>query len=638
MRFRLAIVLLGFVVVAMSQPTVGQNQPAQDRLPDFGPPAGWPDRHPVPDPLPPSGPQPLPKASLTEPFAIGEALHDPERVEDAVVSLLALMDITIVPNDPPMRPVPGRTRIRLPESEVRELIAMGTADALAQAEDPSGPHTFADVHTAMGSLLPDISVESLAEAYRAEYERRPESLAPMVLLGRPLEPDTALLRTEMWLLVADALAPMGASPRARFSTTPRLVPVRMILNQNPGDWLPFPGHTPGMNLTNAEWREMVIRLPLVADEHSITMTSAQAHEGHGGPGAPVTLKAQLTGTPRPVVSSVTGRVLLVPRPGRLAGVQSYWDYGDEALRHGTMSIPHDSSIYLDADGVGRVTYSPKPERANGRGGLLSDNFWVNVMISRREVVDRLYAVPAGLASPAWSELRAWGSLVQTTDVPVQWHGGAIEVSLTNVYDVGTVAAFGLTRMGVDVAKGTLEMEEDETTFRGEVRLVAFGRANVPGMACRLYGLAEQYAEGVGTIIDRNASRNVAGFYNEVHKAAGYRWLRGQPDTYMRLEFFPKSSGAYQPKDPCQEPIQRTGSTQASRPFKFIPLNDAQWTVPHTGYPIAVPAVGETLRYEDRTSENANLTTSPRFGGRDLSGLIKAKSIWYVTVTRLKEVQ
>lgn len=58
------------------------------------------------------------------------------------------------------------------------------------------------------------------------------------------------------------------------------------------------------------------------------------------------------------------------------------------------------------------------------------------------------------------------------------------------------------------------------------------------------------------------------------------------------------------------------------------------TANRAGYAIAVPEDG-LLRYEDRTSENASMTTSARFGSVNLGGLLKARSIWYVTVTRTK---
>jgi hypothetical protein len=88
---------------------------------------------------------------------------------------------------------------------------------------------------------------------------------------------------------------------------------------------------------------------------------------------------------------------------------------------------------------------------------------------------------------------------------------------------------------------------------------------------------------------------------------------------------------------CQDEIPHRGSPN------FVPLNDAQWTITgfgnaqtanRAGYAIGVPDEG-LLRYEDRTSENASLVTSKQFGSVNLGGLLKARSIWYVTVTRIK---
>ena len=194
-----------------------------------------------------------------------------------------------------------------------------------------------------------------------------------------------------------------------------------------------------------------MRLPLLANEHSLIMNDGEVHEGHGGSGTPLTIEARLTGTPRPVVSSVTGRTLLMPRAGgTLAGVRSNWSYYDDAKRHGTMNIPSDDIVEFGADGAGRAIYTPKPERANGRGELMSDSFDVTVILLRRNVVDRLYVVPAGFASMSFNELWPWGSLKARNLVDVKWHGDAIKVKIKNDYDVGsTIASLGsVTRFGV----------------------------------------------------------------------------------------------------------------------------------------------------------------------------------------------
>ena len=92
----------------------------------FSPPAGWPStQRPVMviSAVVPDQREPLPRPSITEPVSIGEALYDPARVADAVVSVLALMRIETIPDDATQvvigRPhlsraeLTGRRRIRL---------------------------------------------------------------------------------------------------------------------------------------------------------------------------------------------------------------------------------------------------------------------------------------------------------------------------------------------------------------------------------------------------------------------------------------------------------------------------------------------------------------------------------------------
>ena len=167
------------------------------------------------EPPMPAGQAALPEPSFTEPFEIGEALNDPNRVGDAVVSLLALMRIGIVPDGTPMQRITGRDRLRMTEAEVRTLIAMGEVDAEAAAASPDGPaYTFADLHRSLAPFLRGVSVEQLTERYPRAYEKNPDWLVPKVLKGRPVEPDTPMLRTQFWLLLADAVAPVRPPARA----------------------------------------------------------------------------------------------------------------------------------------------------------------------------------------------------------------------------------------------------------------------------------------------------------------------------------------------------------------------------------------------------------------------------------------
>ena len=70
---------------------------------------------------------------------------------------------------------------------------------------------------------------------------------------------------------------------------------------------------------------------------------------------------------------------------------------------------------------------------------------------------------------------------------------------------------------------------------------------------------------------------------------------------MSLEFFPTTAGVYSKTDRCQNEIQQT--EDPSKPY-FLPFNDAQWTIAHAGYGIALPTSG-TLQYYENTSVSNN---------------------------------
>jgi hypothetical protein len=167
---------------------------------------------------------------------------------------------------------------------------------------------------------------------------------------------------------------------------------------------------------------------------------------------------------------------------------------------------------------------------------------------------------------------------------------------------------------------------------------------VPLMTCAPYGIAWQEADIEAIPIAENAATAGSGeatFYTDVHRVTDYRWLRGKPSAYFRLEFFPRTVPAYGPKDPCQEEIPPSRARPGTP--NFIPLNDAQWTIEgyhgsgigaggtnRTGYSIAIPDSG-TLRYEDHTSENSSIKPY----GIELVPLVKARGIWYITVVRTR---
>jgi hypothetical protein len=276
-----------------------------------------------------------------------------------------------------------------------------------------------------------------------------------------------------------------------------------------------------------------------------------------------------------------------------------------------------------------VTFTPKAEQARGRGDVTSDNGVVSVFARGQDIAERIYDIPPAASATIWGD-----AFVRPSRATIEWHAvDTLDIFISNIFHVGsTVGAFGLARAGMDVSFGTLALGDDGI-YRGVVWLAAKSSIALPGKACAPFGESAQRALVIGTPITETDSpgQRMGAFYNEVHRKGDYRWRVGQPNAYLRLEFFPTTAPVTLTPDPCQDeiggpqsppPAAAVPAVPFQRTSNFIPLNDAQWTVEHTGYGIALPTAG-VLRYEDHTSDNPQTT------------LGFAESVWYVSVTRRK---
>lgn len=646
MRRLLGGLLLALAGAVAMQPATAQDRPRPvGKPPVLGPPEGWPARHPFPE-LPeaaaPDSAAVLPQPSLTEPFAIGEALHDPRRVADAVVSALALMGIQIVADDPNTITI-GQVPMQLTQSEVRALITMGVADAEAQGQTPDGPFTFKNLHTRLSRYLGNTSPERLAEMFSEEYQRRPESLVPQLLLGQPIDVDTPLLRTELWLMLVDAMVPTAASRQAA-RLGPRLALARYAPQSSGGGaWLQPTMHLPGRMSYFAE-SQLTLRMPLLLMS-TVLLTRGSGHEGHGGPGTTVNIQARLR-APTIVATMPGGGTVLVakPRQSTLAGIPITWTT-DNPIRKHAPGAPPSRTDTVAADGSARLSFTLKAEaRTPPRGGVMRETGFVGLRLDLEEIASRIYGLFA-------TDFEANPTLDLQTPVKMQWHGAEIEFTISNGYDVG---GLGLTRTGLDMALGTLA-RGDDGNYHGFADLVAASTMRLPGKDCAPYGFGWQSAAVVGVPIRETVTspnQRAGAFFNGIRSQAGYTLniLQGRPALYLRLEFYPTTPPVYDPWDDCQEEIP--GPQSRSTP-NFVPLNDAQWTIEggygyggadtgggtnqanRAGYAIAVAlATGPqpvTMVYEERRSPENRRTLQD--GGLDR--FVKADSTWYVTVTHTK---
>jgi len=594
MRQLLASVLLA-CLAAVAWPAVAQAQTADDQPTS--------PKQPAVRPEPCEPDEEIPAPSLTEPFAIGEALYDPGRVADAIVSLLELMGVGIDKADgTPLRPgAKGGGAFRLTEPEVRRLIAMGRADATAAAKRGRPPYSLRDLHKAVSPLLPTLTIEGLAAAYSKAYQANSDALVPQVLMGQPIEPGTRLMRTQIWLLLVDGFVPPGAkNPAPAWGSAGKLLP-------------PLPPPIPGWS--KADWLDLVPQLPLLAwrPPLEIAPQPARTHEGHGGLGTPVTLSARIGILPKQGVPPSRGLSLLKPRTQGFGERLITWNAPEAGtlLEHGSVSPALPSTATTDASGSVRVVYTPKAEAANGRGSVSSETLEVSATISQWDLVSARYEMPAQLRGFLIGDVTSCGA------IEVSWHtgasqgggskgggtsaGGSLKIKITNHYDVvldlGPLG--GGKRKGEDGVEGTLELQADGT-FRGILKGYAKGTQELHGLG---RSCATATSDGTQELL---AIGTPVPSFGPAHKASDYAWTSGRPDGgWLSLEFFPTTRARYAQRDPCQTEIQQTDDP--NKPW-FLPFNDAQWTIQHAGYGLALPKSGK-LVYKDNFSQSTMVGTT-----------------------------
>jgi hypothetical protein len=560
--------------------------------------------------------EPLPSPQLGEGFEIGEALYDPSRVDQAVVSLLDRMGIRIVAAGAPRPSAAGGWE--LTEAQVRGLIEMGRADAAVAARTGHLPYRFRDLQAAVHALLPDLSVEQLASTYAQAYDAAPDSLVAQVLMGMPIEPGTRLSRPHLWLLLMDGFAPpRGAGKLAQLGPAgpvpaggPAWGTASLLLPQLP---------SPDPRWSLADWTYLTAILPLLGFDIPFEMSPANAagHEGHGGPGASVTLTARIRLRPTPVFSPFTGQPLLVSTAPSLGNVPVTWQVSDPPAlaSHGSIAGAQGAPAPTDASGSARLVFAPKAERSNGRGEELKEVVSVTARAGLWELLSSHYALPPTLRGFVFGERTIPGT------IEVGWHsdGDTIRVSIANEYlAVLELSMLGLGthyRSGTDSADGTLERQEDGS-WRGIVTAHAKSVQQLSDPSRRCSG-----DDFEGSQLLRVVGDPVSGF-------SPAQTIKYDPATsgrrgggFLALEFQPAAAARVVDDDPCQtKPLPPGGS------LPFLPLNDARWTLPEARYVIELPTSG-LISYSDGT-----VNTMP--GGGMAPGVpVHAYSNWTIRVER-----
>ena len=554
----------------------------------------------VPLPDTPASPGPLPEASMTEPFEIGEALDDPTRVEQAVMSLLAQMNIAVIPGDGAASRSGGG--LRLDEAEVRASIALAEQDLEAGAGRGALPFTFADLHRAVSGLLPQLSPDALAAAYSRAYAARSDDLVAKAMLGQQIVPETPLTRAHIWLLLMDGFAGPAGS-QARWGTADRELP-------------DLPSPVP--QWSTAEWKEVIMRIALVPSAAAAGRRwTPRDRAGAQGRTAGRPLSAPEAHSRRPLSHASQATRSSHRRRERWPGNLITWNLRDDSvlLELGTVTSPVGQPVRVGANGVSAFTYQPGADATGGQGALMDEWSDIDATMSASDVVSNAYGVPQSLSN------LVLGNIMVRTRVRSRWRADdVLDLFVYNQYNVGFQTPVGdAFRMGYNGFTGRLAWRSSDGTFRGTVAAGATGVQLITGSTTcaaapttsegyqQLYVIAEAVTELGVTHAPRHyewADRN----NNRVPLANGKSprtWQEELPDGgYLALAFFPATEPLFRQGrwDKCQVNIPAGEEQRGHGAKDFLPLNDAQWTTALGKYLIGVKTNG-AFRYYDVTSES-----------------------------------
>ncbi len=337
------------------------------------------------------------------------------------------------------------------EPEARGLVNM----LRAQFTD-DGWIAFRDLHAALAGYGYQGTAEELAMAYNASFAAAPDSLITRLIGG--VDADVPITRFTAWLLIVD-----GFVPRAREA--------RMVLalaNTSGRSVAQFGG-----SLTIDP--NVMAHLILVANSAQpvVTIDPAQVHKGHGGPGAPAEIRADVHALAATWVSPFAGSVNLIPfRALTTDGIGVTFEPDGTLAKHGDILLP---LAHTDQFGRATVTYTPRKERADGMGVQVMAFGTVLARVSVATVMASLYGQP-GLAVFAPPEVVNIGML------QIEWHDEPpLEIDFTNTYNLELpFEVLGSAQTaGQDRISGSLIVDEDDP-LRWEGSALAWAKGSFSG--------------------------------------------------------------------------------------------------------------------------------------------------------------
>jgi hypothetical protein len=341
----------------------------------------------------------------------------------------------------------GAGELRLIEAEVRGFIAM-TEEDLANAGESAGPISIADLHRGLATSLPvGYSVEDFAAAYAEAYAAEPASLAAQVMLGQPIEPETRLLRIQMWLLLVDGFVSpgetgIGRSPVLAAVSRPSsvgTVVARLPAGATLGAAARFqpPLTSPMAGVSNTDWARVLARLPFLAYGVPFVVEGdgILIHEGHGRLGHNLQLTARFL-RPRDLEQ---GR-LLVRAKDIGCCLTITWDTSHESVLrdHGEVVGSLFTPMLTDDSGAVSIGYQAKEEVENRQNFSFSEYATLYPRVDQLALVIRAFDLPVEIFEVIRTESLITGTRVaDSRGFGIGWHDEGfwqVEIVWTDVHD------------------------------------------------------------------------------------------------------------------------------------------------------------------------------------------------------------
>jgi hypothetical protein len=330
-------------------------------------------------------------------------------------------------------------------------------------------------------------------------------------------------------------------------------------------------------MSNAAWAYLISRIPTLAYTIPfVTSPPGGVHEGHGGQGRPAVARATIT-LPPPLVDPSTGRILLEPHT-RASGITVAWSSTNQGTltRHGTLNQPLQVPIQTDTSGSVQISYTPRQERANGRGQAVKEIASLFAEVDAAQLIRETYFLDPRLgALVAVLQLARGKVRSKHPEFSISWHEtDTYEVDIRNRFDVTVEVGTGggpdllrVRRDGKNEAMGVLYNNGDGT-YRGALEAWVFSSMNGTSFVgeCHDQADARQVLQVVGHLIDGGP---LPPFVNVTDGTYGMQELM--------LYFYPASAplGAI---GPCHGTMDFTGGGPDGQPAGvFLPFNDSRWT-------------------------------------------------------------